>query len=124
MRQANPPSTIREKVEGTSNYKLVPNQYQEFSLALSGNLDPGPDIISLKVDSVDFQAGGDLIRLSLDAIVDVRYQLEGSDDLEQWSPEGNAFDAEFSPQPLARSYTQHKSKRFYRVRVIKPLASN
>ena len=106
-----------------SKYKLNSNQHQAFSLAISGNLDPEPRQLNLELDSINFQAGGDLINLSFHAFIGLRYQLEGSDDLDQWLPEGDPFHVSVSPQPLTRFYpNEHKSKRFYRVRLITPLA--
>jgi hypothetical protein len=119
-----------EKVEETpepaiANYELLPNQHQAFSLALSGNLDPEPSRLTLDLDSVEFQAGGDLVNLSLHSFVGLRCQLESSDDLNQWLSEGDPFHVSVCPQPLTRFYpSQHKSKRFYRVRVIAPLENS
>lgn len=113
------------KVEGSSDYQLIPNQYQAFSLAISGNLDPGVEDLKLCVDLVDAQAGGDLVNLSFLPVIGNPYQLESSDDLIQWSPEGNPFVATLSPQPLTRFYDQeNKAKRFYRIRLATPLGSN
>lgn len=111
-----------EKVSGTSNYELIPNQYQAFSLALSGNRDLGPSGLELQVDLVDLQAGGDLVNLSFHAIVGLRYQLESSDDLASWAPEDDPFHATQTDQPLTRFYSQqHETKCFYRLREITPL---
>ncbi|MDB4544518.1 S8 family serine peptidase [Akkermansiaceae bacterium] len=60
-----------EKVGGSpapdpAQYQPITGKYQAFSLVTSGNLDPEPTKISLQVSSVDFQAGGDLVTLSLD----------------------------------------------------------
>lgn len=106
-------------------FKLQPNRHQAFSLAMSGNLDPEPIKLSLTLNSLEFQAGGDLINFSLDSFVGLRCQLEGSDDLDQWFPEGDPFQVLVKPQPLTRFYAnEHKSKRFYRVRLIGPLENS
>jgi hypothetical protein len=111
-----------EKVGETSDYRLVSNQYQAFSLALSGNFDPKPNRLSLKLELIDVQAGGDLINFSFDPVIGLRYQLESSNDLTQWTPDGDPFHATLSPQPLTRFYTgENQTKRFYRIRMITPL---
>lgn len=110
-----------EKISGTSNYEMIPNQYQAFSLAVSGNLDPEPSGLALEVDFVDLQAGGDLVNLSFEAIIGLRYQLECSNDLTTWAAEGDPFHATQTNQPLTRFYPQqHETKRFYRLREITP----
>ena len=96
---------------------------QEFSLSMSGNLAPDPAIPVVRISSISFENNNlDKIWMELDGFVGVNYQLESSEDLENWTAVEDPFIVTTRPQPLIVHYQfGHRDASFFRVKEILPL---
>jgi len=111
-------------VSNTDQYQQTTGQSQDFSLVISGNLDPEPIQPRIKLISRVNQGNGEYLTFTFHGFVGVTYQLEESQDLLTWAPAITYASQVFppvitsdqAPLPLTFYRFPRDEKRYYRIK--------
>ncbi|YCM44916.1 hypothetical protein V2O64_02650 [Verrucomicrobiaceae bacterium 227] len=111
-------------VSNTDQYQQSTGQSQDFSLVISGNLDPEPIQPKIELISRVNQGSGEYLTFTFHGFVGVTYQLEESQDLLNWTSAITFANQVFPPvitsnqRPLSLTFYRfpRDEKRYYRIR--------
>lgn len=117
-----PATTLRvaKKQTGNSNYELLTSQpgqpaFQRFSVVIRGNVERKED----RFEVTDIERAGNQHYLEWRSIKGVRYQVQTSTDLVNWTDVPGEIDATSELTPLTvTGASSTEEKRFYRVKEV------
>ena len=119
-RDPSTPLRVAKKQTGNSNYELVTSQtnqpaFQRFSVVVTGNQARNED----KFEMTDIDRAGAQHYLEWRSIKGVRYQVQTSTDLVNWTDVPGEIDATSELTPLTiTAASSTEDKRFYRVKEV------
>jgi hypothetical protein len=122
-----------EEVEGTDTYQQVSGREQHFSLCLSGNFDPQPARPGLSlVERLPRTTTSEYVTFEIDGFVGLYYQLQSSEDLENWTDEVEVIGQSLAAIPVTGQapFTVTilreplRDALFYRIKEVTPPNSN